>query len=182
MQLFWFEPGRDECVLLIEQFSCWNWYRMSFRPWYRVGIWINRPESVLKFLPLYARIRAALEVNTFPRSSVPGTVNCKIHNSCSIVVCACQVTINLSTQYSDIENWECCERMYMQIKCNDGKNVHCYLVGQSVLHCLTEQKRHLKSWVAVEVETNKKLMWYSSADKGNSSSQAVLFRAFYYFM
>jgi hypothetical protein len=54
--------------------------------------------------------------------------------------------------------------------------------GQSVLHCLTEQKRHLKSWVAVEVETNKKLMWYSSADKGNSSSQAVLFRAFYYFM
>lgn len=46
----------------------------------------------------------------------------------------------------------------MQIRCNDGKSGHCYIVGQSVLHCLTEQKRaDLNHGWRVEVETNKKV-------------------------
>lgn len=69
------------------------------------------------------------------------------------------ITIQQFVSYtSDIENWECCERMFMQIRCNDGKSNYCYIVGQSVLHCLSEQKRWLKSWVAVEVGTNKNVM------------------------
>lgn len=119
------------------------------------------------FLSLFSRIKATIAGNQlkcihYPTFLLLISLNSHIKQLLTLYFghsTAIPITKQQFVSYtSDIENRECCERMFMQIRCNDGKSNYCYIVGQSVLHCLSEQKRWLKSWVAVEAETNKKVM------------------------